>query len=88
MAIFAVIITKGVESIRARIETECQAWHQLTDDVFLVSYKGATTQELAEALGIRKGETGSGVTIPVTNYSGRADPNVWEWLRANWPEQV
>ena len=48
--------------------------------VYFVSYDGTTT-ELAEALGYGDDKAvGSGVVIPITNYSGYASKNLWEWL--------
>jgi hypothetical protein len=54
----------------------------LTADTWLVAYEG-TTKSLAEKLGIRSGEVGTGVVFPISNYSGRASSDTWEWLGLN-----
>lgn len=46
----------------------------------LVSFNG-TTRELSDDLGISKGEVGSAVVVPVTNYYGRAPVEIWEWMK-------
>lgn len=56
------------------------AFYPVRDDVWLVEYDG-TTQQAADALGIRSGEVGSGLVVPVINYSGRGAMDMWEWLQ-------
>lgn len=51
----------------------------LRDGAWLVDYDG-TTQLLSEKLGIRAGDTEPGVVFLIANYSGRAAPDIWEWL--------
>ena len=50
--------------------------------IFFVSFIG-TTQELAREVGLKEGGGASGVVLAINNYSGFADPNIWEWLRNN-----
>jgi hypothetical protein len=52
----------------------------IDSDKFAVVSDG-TSRDIAEKLGIR-GEpvVSSGVVFPVSSYSGRADPALWEWL--------
>lgn len=47
---------------------------------WVVNAPAATAKELAIALGLR--ETSSHLIIPVRGYSGRAQPDLWEWLSA------
>ena len=48
--------------------------------VYFVSCK-KTTEELTEALGYGEDDAiGSGIVVPITNYSGYANKNLWEWL--------
>jgi hypothetical protein len=86
MLLFAVIATRGHKTIASAIEAKHQGkFYPVKDDVWLVAYDG-TTQSLAEDLGIRDGRNGSGLVIPVGNYSGRASADLWEWLKVNWPD--
>jgi hypothetical protein len=85
MPIFAVIATKNAQRVRERIESLASSseslitgHYELKSDTWFLAYRGATRQ-LAEDLGIRKGETGPGVVLSVENYSGRAGGDLWEY---------
>jgi hypothetical protein len=89
MPIFVVIATKEARQVGERIravqsdpEGGITSCYELKPDTWFVAYDG-TTRQLAEALGVRSGETGSGVVVSVENYSGRAGSDLWEWLRIN-----
>lgn len=55
--------------------------YELASDKWFVAYDGAA-RELAEKAGIRGGDEriGTGLALPITTYSGRAAPALWEWL--------
>jgi hypothetical protein len=54
--------------------------YQLAPDKWFVAFEGVS-QTLAEKLGIRGNpHVGTGLVLPVTNYSGRAPAPLWEWL--------
>jgi hypothetical protein len=55
----------------------------LASNQWMVKYEG-TTQELAEKAGVRSGEDfiGKGIVLSVTTYSGRANTELWDWLKA------
>jgi hypothetical protein len=49
-------------------------------DKWMVSFHG-TSKNLAEKIGIRgEAYVGTGLVVPVSRYSGRADSDLWEWL--------
>jgi hypothetical protein len=55
-------------------------WFEIGGDKFAVTFDG-TSRDLAEKIGIRANPSvGSGIVFPITTYSGRADPALWEWL--------
>jgi hypothetical protein len=83
--IFAVIALRNPDAIAKKIRSLEVPSLAVRDDVWLASY-GGTTKEFAEALGIRSGEIGAGLVIPVVNYSGRAASEIWEWLKVNRPK--
>lgn len=58
---------------------------KIDDGVWLATFDG-TTRQLAEMLGIRSGETGSGIVCAFSTYSGRQPGEVWEWLKVNRPD--
>lgn len=84
--VFVIVGTKNAPAIADKLlELEVRS-HRLADNAWLAVYPG-TARELAETLGIRKGEIGAaGLVIPFDSYSGRAASEVWEWLKVNWPE--
>lgn len=54
---------------------------ELAPDRWMVVYEGLA-RDLAEKAGIRGGDDqiGTGLVLPVTTYSGRANSALWEWL--------
>lgn len=62
-------------------------YYELTDNAWLVRFEG-TTRQLADRLGIRGGEAGSGLVASMASYSGRAPSELWEWLKVNWAEDA
>lgn len=52
---------------------------------WLVAFDG-TSRELADKTGVRDGLNGTGLVTSVGSYSGRAAPEVWEWLKVHWPK--
>ena len=47
---------------------------------WLVSTKG-TAQELSAKLGVTSGDNGAAVIIEIASYFGRANPNIWSWIK-------
>lgn len=83
--VFLIVGLKNASAIGERIRELSVRSLPLKDDSWLAIY--GTTRELAEALGIRRGEIGaSGLVVLVDNYSGRAPSEVWECLKVNWPQ--
>ena len=86
MPVYAVIATKNAEEIGRKIESDHAGnYFNVKDDSWLVDCK-QTTRELAESLGIRSGDIGSGLVILLRNYSGRASAETWEWLEIHMPD--
>jgi hypothetical protein len=79
------VATSGVEKIQQRIISLELTYQVVKDDAWFVAYAG-TAREAAEALGMRQNDVlGNGLVVSINNYSGRASPDVWEWLKLNWP---
>lgn len=84
--IFIVVATKGADRIRQAVEMlPSDNYFEVKHDTWFVLSDG-TTRKLAEDLGIRTGANGSGLVAPINGYSGRASADMWEWLKAKWPE--
>ena len=86
MSIFAVLITRPEgRKVVENIQGEYPKQHlRLTEDQWLVSSDGSTTQELCEQLGVRKGGIPSVVVLRMSSYYGMQPTDVWDWITANW----
>ena len=86
--IYAVVPLGGNENLPdklAQTRAHVYSWHQEAGQlpithIYFVSYKG-TARELADKLGFEDKEGIEGVVVPVSNYAGYADKDLWEWLR-------
>lgn len=86
MAVFMVVITDPTRlpAIRDRLGTIFATRNlPVSSDSWLVSGSG-TAQRLSDSLGISDGSVGFGVVVSIGSYFGRANPQIWEWIKANW----
>lgn len=87
MQVFVVVSISNPEKIEAQLKSfEEGKSFLLKAGVWIVAFDG-TTQQLAEKLGIREGDSGTGLVTPISNYSGRASADLWEWFKINWPSE-
>lgn len=56
---------------------------QIDGDAWLIAAK-SSPQELCDKLGITNGQNGSAVVVTVGAYFGRANPNIWAWIKERW----
>lgn len=87
---FIIAATARRESVEQAIDQKAERISSLEhlkidDGVWLATFDG-TTRQLAELLGIRGGESGSGIVCAISSYSGRQPSEIWEWLKVNWPD--
>lgn len=69
-------------ALGAAIKTHFANQHiQIWAGQWLISATG-TTQQISDLLGIGAGVSGSGIVFSVVTYWGRANPNVWEWMKS------
>ena len=87
MQLFVVVASSNPEKIATVIRAIGVTHLEFKKDCWLVAYEG-TTRDLAIKLGIRPGTTGSGLVCSISTYSGRASPEVWEWLKVHWPQNA
>lgn len=86
MSVFAVIAQPGKTpgllpgAIAEHFPT---ANYALGNEVWLVAGVG-TAKEISDKLGISDGANGTGVVLQVDSYFGRANPNIWSWIKENW----
>jgi hypothetical protein len=50
---------------------------------WLVAHSGSA-QELSGKLGITDGSNGPGLVFEIGSYYGRANPDIWAWIKAKW----
>lgn len=89
MPVFVVVLNRHSEKVIPTIEDLPEGTtYKIKDDAWLIDHKG-TTRELAEKLGIRGSDASgaTGIAFPITNYSGRAPGDAWEWLKLHMMEQ-
>lgn len=56
---------------------------QLNEKVWLVATKG-TAKDLSDKLKVTDGTNGAAVIIEAANYYGRANTNIWSWIKDKW----
>ena len=83
MPLFAVIALKNSgqaidEAISAAIPTENS--FKIESGIWVLNADATIAKDLAVKLGIREKE--SHLILPIRGYSGRAQPDLWEWLSA------
>lgn len=87
MAIFAVIVQMGPggDGLTASVQRHFPgANYQLDGGHGWLVAARATAQQVSDTLGITDGTTGAALVIEVASYFGRANPNIWTWIKDNW----
>jgi len=42
------------------------------------------TQEISNLLGVTDGTNGAALVFEIASYFGRANPNIWTWIKTKW----
>lgn len=79
MRVFLVIATSNHIKVGGVIREQGLVHFVIKPDAWFVAFDD-TTRALAEKLGIRGGESGSGLVCSIDGYSGRLPKDAWEWL--------
>ena len=83
--IFLALADEKAEEVEARLTEKKIPFFQFKTSAWFISFAGTAT-EAAEAIGLRSTEPITpGVVVSINNYGGKANPDLWEWLRINWP---
>ena len=80
--VFILLITRNERAIAQKLREVVQEsdLFEIAEDKFAIAFDG-TSRDLAEKIGIRANPSiGAGIVFPITTYSGRSDPALWEWL--------
>lgn len=86
MAIFAIIGQPGQNT--ARLPQAIQQafpndYISLKPDAWFVAFNGSA-QDLSNKLGITDGSNGSAIVASISTYYGRANPDIWSWVKNKW----
>ena len=81
--LFAVVSPAENPLLGLKIVTTFPASHfTVSQHHWLIVANGMTAQEVGTKLGLDGVAVGAGIVYATANYWGRANPQVWEWIRA------
>lgn len=83
--LFALLAQNNIERIGAAIKAKYPDEHYiLASGQWLLAVPGKTTREISDSLGVTGVEPaiGSAIIVSFSNYFGRANPQIWEWITA------
>jgi hypothetical protein len=83
MALFVVIALQNSNDDvdqSVTINFTSDVYYRIESGKWVINANVTTARELSDKLGIR--EKAAHLVMPVKGYSGRAQPDLWEWLAA------
>jgi len=86
MAIFAIIAqpSTNAASLADAVQTHFgDSNYKVAGGHWLVA-TNRTAKEVSDALGVSDGAVGAGIVVEVASYFGRANPDIWTWIKAHW----
>jgi hypothetical protein len=86
MSVFIIIspIASNPKLEATIIEQYPEDFYKLSENQWLVC-AGGIAKELSTKLKINDDEgTGPAIVFSIANYWGRANPNIWEWIKTKW----
>lgn len=88
MTVFAIIPTptnQATPGLAAAIIQHFEDTHVVIDGGHGWLVAGSrTAQGVSDLLGISDGTNGSALVLEVASYFGRANPNIWSWIKQHW----
>ena len=83
MAIFAVMSLGADPSVLENKIKELfpNDYYALSSDKWLVASAGATATDMAQRLGMVKGQKTLGIIVTFGGYNGLAPADIWEWIK-------
>ena len=83
MQVYAIFQVSNPARVKAGVQEHYpDDYYIVGHDTFFVATQGETTRRVADKLGFGMKDSNStnGIVIPVTNYWGRHDAELWEWI--------
>lgn len=56
---------------------------QVGDKAWFVA-SNEPVQEVSKKLGVTDGTNGAAIIAAISAYQGRANPNIWNWVKSKW----
>jgi hypothetical protein len=87
MSLFAVLLPAENPKLVAAIKEKFPDHYEIISTQWIISTKG-TARQISDNLGISGKEpaTGDAVILTIAGYWGRADPDLWEWIKVKMQE--
>lgn len=83
MANFVLIPISNKQTLEGKIKERFgNDAYPLPNGEWLVNYDG-TSKQLSDEIGITDGKLGSTIVLNISGYWGRANRDIWEWLKVN-----
>ncbi|MEP9370608.1 hypothetical protein [Mesorhizobium sp. KR1-2] len=82
MSVYAVLFPPANDRMKPAVEAAFERRFEVAAGQILVAVEGLTTEQVAQKVG-PDGANGQYMVMPVTNYWGWHDKNLWEWLKVN-----
>jgi hypothetical protein len=86
MNVFAIIQQPSPDPglLPAKIKSVYPSDHfELSGNAWLVA-ASATAEGVSDSLGISDGQSGAAVVVQIGDYFGRAEKNIWDWIKTKW----
>lgn len=81
MLLFALMTPGDHVGVQAALQTNFATDHlKVGPGQYLIAAR-TTVIDLSNTLGLSDGRNGLGIIVSISGYYGRADQNIWEWMR-------
>ena len=87
MAIFAIIPQPNINNVglAAAVTAHFTGINfQLDGNAGWLVAANKTAKDICDTLGITDGQNGAALVFEVASYFGRANPNIWSWIKLHW----
>ena len=84
MQVFVAFKISDLQRVKSGLQRHYRDnYYDAGDGVFFISTVGETTRQLATKIGLGDDNSDgvtSGIVVPVTNFWGRQNKDLWEWI--------
>ena len=87
MQVFVAFKISDPKRVKSELELHYKGnYYDAGDNVYFISTVGETTRQLATKIGLGDDDgvgVTSGIVLPVTNFWGRQNKDLWEWINVS-----